>query len=474
MTHLAIIGAGAAGIAGLQAAIKQGRADEITLVDSRRPAQGLAFGVSHRRYLCNTSTPVMSIDAEKPDDYSAWLRARGKDSGTDTFTPRIEFSAYLSDAYQRCLQQAAAAGIRVGHLNRNADSIRPEGGSGFTLRCGDETLTVDKVLLALGDTVPNIPEAYSHMREAETFFVTPFDARCEDFLSQGQARNVLILGTSLTAIDAAKACLDHGARAVMTSPSGRLPSVRSEFTPLSPAPMTREQFADLVAAPDSFAENILRWIDAYGRDCGIPLDAQVTHADGEGARLAEEVELAAEGKSLWQYFIGETQGHLNREMPWLAADVRKILFDQISQWPGGYMTAMPLANGRILAEACAQKQFAVCQLPERIEAHGSGWQVKWADGSTEEFSAVICAAGFSTPRLSLAGDELRIGTSSGGTTVQPASRLSMSTDLFGAQTPPIGVLGSLTSSFYPFANFMKSVADQAPAALEGLFSEQPD
>lgn len=59
--HVAIIGAGATGVAAFIALVRQGACKRITLLDASGPAIGQVYASQHPELLCNTSVELMSL-----------------------------------------------------------------------------------------------------------------------------------------------------------------------------------------------------------------------------------------------------------------------------------------------------------------------------------------------------------------------------------------------------------------------------
>ena len=97
--RVAIVGAGAGGVALASALVAPGRSCEVVLIDPG-PGRSPAFSPPDESLLLNTPADVMSIDPGSPDGFVNWLntyRNRPRRWAGDDFVPRRLFGDYLAD-----------------------------------------------------------------------------------------------------------------------------------------------------------------------------------------------------------------------------------------------------------------------------------------------------------------------------------------------------------------------------------------
>lgn len=202
--HVAIVGGG---FSGTLLAINLMRHDgpRATLIE-RRPAQlarGVAYSAARDEHLLNVRAGNMSALPDDPDHFVRWLDGAGLESeglGTrTTFVPRRVYGAYL----RAMLHEAAAAhGDRLRLIDGEVTRLDSDGAA-CTLRLGDGTrLGADIAVLALGNLPPHTPPGI------DPGALPPGCYRADPWAGDiaaglGEDDDVVLLGSGLTAIDAA-------------------------------------------------------------------------------------------------------------------------------------------------------------------------------------------------------------------------------------------------------------------------------
>ncbi len=140
--------------------------------------------------------------------------------------PRALFGIYLQHVYDDAVICLKNQGGIVEHLLEKVSSVLRLG-RGYRV-ISDHGTTVQAAGVAL--TIGNLEtREWDHLRSVPGYFNTPYP--CSRLASQIPAdRSVCILGSSLSAIDAAVSLFDagHTGKIIMVSRNGRLPSVRGE------------------------------------------------------------------------------------------------------------------------------------------------------------------------------------------------------------------------------------------------------
>lgn len=468
MNHLCIIGAGATGVALLNEIVRRQTAQRVTLFDPRPPGQGLAFASPHDWHLCNTSTGTMSLDTTDPGDFCRWLQDHGQDGDANHFTARSTFHAYVADKFFSTIEKAHALGIELRHVHEKATTLVPrQDGTVEVIGCAGTRRHAQAAVLCPGVGRPTVPPLVRHLARDETFFASPYSQDFDEFLATRPGARVLILGTKLSGIDAAITCLHHEATAVMSSPSGQLPSVRSALTLNSPFPITRDAFATMSNSPPRFRHELLNHLDRAGRDFGHPLREQVSYADGTEQRLREETALAESHANLWQYAIGELIDLASDVWTHLPKHQMRKLIASCHQWIKRYVSSMPVGNAQQLANAMGNGILSVRRLPTSIEPRGTSWRVEFADGVPMHFDGLVCAVGYDSHPWSVNG----AGTLTLEQQVQPRLPVDASLRVQTAhrrRAPNLWAMGDLSSNRYPVVNYMHTSVLQAQTVADGL------
>lgn len=193
LRHVAIIGGGYSGT--LQAINLLRHSDaNVTLIErAERPARGAAYSTRHADHLLNVKAGRMSAFADAPAHFAEWLSQRG--SGDESsFAQRRLYGLYLEELLSAA---KAEAGERLQILRDEARAV--EGGT-IGLASG-ETVEADIVILSVGNLPPETPRAIDPALHGQAYIADPWAGDIAAGLADDDV--VLLIGTGLTAIDAA-------------------------------------------------------------------------------------------------------------------------------------------------------------------------------------------------------------------------------------------------------------------------------
>lgn len=430
--NLAIVGGGAAGVAVFIAAVRRHTADRIFMIEPGPVGPGTAFCHSDRELICNTSTAIMSVVPGKPLDFLDYLSAQGYTASAESFVPRRLFGDYLADRFRRYSRLAHRKGIDVTHLPYRFKTLQVIRHRRYRLLfCAPVTaapLTVSDVVFCTGSGSPRIPQALlAHLKHPH-FVSCPYDEK-EMHSQVPAASDVLVIGTKLSAIDAALLLCRQGHRVTMLSPSGRLPAVRARFIEAKGALVDADRLLDVLAQWDGRVESPyrgplqMRYLKYFARE----LDAntrrrwrtQISLAQRFDERLKEEIAIARNGDAAWEdwvvNFVNTANSvflnHPERLRGGFHPGFRQVLFE--------YLAAIALPNAEKLAHYVDRQLLTVEKgVLHRIAGASAGaasWHIDWGKGS-RRFDAVVNAAGFNAPRYAINGaGGLEIVTDGSGT-----------------------------------------------------------
>ena len=253
--QVAIIGAGASGVALASALVRPPTPLEVVLIDPD-PGRGLAHSARDPHRLLNTQAAEMSLDPGSPSGFLDWLRVyRDRPGGWngDDFVPRALFGDYLEDRL-RSLEQRTP-GLGSTRVVRAKALAAERAGDGWSIRLSSgERLEAGLVVLATGWAPPR-PLIFQGRSEIEAQVQDdPWD---EPGLGRAGG-DVLLVGSGLTALEAAEAVWrrDPAARVFAVSRHGLLP--RAHVRPAGAKPTfaapypgsARELYAKLRAAAE--------------------------------------------------------------------------------------------------------------------------------------------------------------------------------------------------------------------------------
>lgn len=247
--RVAIVGAGASGTLQALHLLREG-AGQVTLVErEREPARGTAYGTRRPEHLLNVTAHRMSVWPDDPEDFARWFGARG--GAPDDYAPRMLFGDYLAELM-------AGAGERLSVVRGEAVGLeRADGAERLELDDGS-TLEADAVVLALGNLRPAPVRGIDPATLDGLYIADPWYGGFTEGLREEDT--VLLVGTALTAIDAALTLDAKGFR-------GRILAVSRRG--LMPRPHLRRE--PVVGGPPEFPRNVvalLRLLRRRAREIG--------------------------------------------------------------------------------------------------------------------------------------------------------------------------------------------------------------
>lgn len=187
LSHVAVVGAGLSGAAQALHLRRAGIARVSLIEREGTPGRGIAYGTHRPEHLLNVPARRMAVFPDDPDHFARWLAPLGL--GAEDYAERRQFGEYMAGLL------AAADGIdRV-----EAEAVDIADGA---VRLGDDrSIAADAVVLALGNFRPALPAGIEPAPLGAAWIGDPWSPA----LAEGLAPDapVVLLGTGLTAIDAA-------------------------------------------------------------------------------------------------------------------------------------------------------------------------------------------------------------------------------------------------------------------------------
>ncbi|NCD70565.1 FAD/NAD(P)-binding protein [Mucilaginibacter agri] len=188
---------------------------QIIIINTHFPLiKGIAYSTNYNGHLLNV--PVESISAlpEQSDHFLNWIQLQDDFKSIplqtlkDTFAPRKVFARYLNTIWKEALtskhQQVGLQLIEdeVTNVTRDGEVLNLE-------LQNSAPIVADYVVLATGNAIPrNPPLADLSFYNSNLYYKNPWNDVClQDLRSE---RDVLIIGNSLTMIDAVISLLENG------------------------------------------------------------------------------------------------------------------------------------------------------------------------------------------------------------------------------------------------------------------------
>jgi uncharacterized NAD(P)/FAD-binding protein YdhS len=262
----AVIGGGASGALAalhLQRAAGPGR---LVVVEPRADlGRGVAYGTTDTAHLLNVRAGRLGALPDEPGHFTSWA-ARRADVNDRSFLPRAWYGEYLSSLLGP-----------VEHVRARAVDVIPLGSGLEVILSNGERLEVDRAVLAPGSSPPLWPVRLGGA--GPRWIPDPWTrgALC----GAPPADPILLVGTGLTAVDAALSLQATGRQVIATSRHGLLPESHSEQLedPIRHLPPERPT-----------ARTLLAWASATAADAGdwaLVADSIRSHANQLWEQMTE-------------------------------------------------------------------------------------------------------------------------------------------------------------------------------------------
>ena len=200
--EIAIVGGGCSGLLVVVQLLRQGFAGSVAIVEMRsRLGRGLAYSTPFDEHLLNVPAAKMSALPDAPAHFLDWLRARqGPAVAPGYFAPRRVYGEYLEDLLR--VHREAAADVPFRHIRAEVTGIELPDAPVLTLHNG-EHLRAERVVLALGNPAASPGIGISRAGLEDRWHLSPWIGDALRVRFPGE--RILLLGTGLTAVDAALA-----------------------------------------------------------------------------------------------------------------------------------------------------------------------------------------------------------------------------------------------------------------------------
>jgi hypothetical protein len=411
---VALVGGGAACVATFVALVKRRAAKTIYVISPGEIGPGMVFGNNDDDLICNTSAEIMSVMADAPQDFLLYLRQKGRYVDPEAFVPRSWVGAYLTDRFRDYEAIACRRGIKVVHLPYHFHSARVIDACGYQLKLAHNdasySLNVTDVIFCTGVGAPRLPDLLKPHIGHPRLICSPYPEA--DMLRRipGHSR-VLVVGSKLSAVDAAVLLGRQDCKVSMVSPSGALPAVRSRSVRNERFRLDRSWLESIfrrwtpggdASYPKGLRHAYLKYFAHHMSTLAGPSwREQFSVAHTCEQRLRDQISLAELGQSQWQDVVVDLVETINA----IHAKTRSLfpgaMHPAASQSIDPYLTALALPNARKLLDLIDKDLLSVNKgrLTDVIAPpdRSAPWCVNWGEGF-QNFDAIVVAAGFHTPR----------------------------------------------------------------------------
>jgi len=198
MKKIGIIGGGASGvITALQSWKQLGHQVEITIFDpSPKLGYGKAYSENNTNHILNVPASNMSIYHDGSDDFESWVLEQDpslRQSSSWPYVPRFHFGQYLETHFSKLPKDHIK---HIQHKVTNVCTVKEH--YCLTLE-NNTTYDIDYLFIATGfsHTPYSLPVIKNHDQKSRVIHTSDM----KDYKSLDFSKNVLIIGTGLTAID---------------------------------------------------------------------------------------------------------------------------------------------------------------------------------------------------------------------------------------------------------------------------------
>ncbi|GLK47663.1 pyridine nucleotide-disulfide oxidoreductase [Brevundimonas intermedia] len=227
--HVIVIGAGFSGLLTAIHMLRGAATVRVSLIERRSAfGPGTAYDTGNADHLLNVRLGNMSAFPDTPTHLADWLGQQAHWEASGEFITRGVYGAYLRDLLDEAVADNPG---RLALVSGQAVSLDRLDATWSVTLDGGESLIGDAVVLAIGNQEPSTPAGIDEdLRRSSLYVENPWSGGA---LVPDQARQVLLIGTGLTAVDIALALERPGRTITALSRHGLLP--RAHATVSTPA-----------------------------------------------------------------------------------------------------------------------------------------------------------------------------------------------------------------------------------------------
>lgn len=371
-----------------------GYLSEIVIFDPVGIFSSPAFNTETDLLLANTSVGVTSILNDNDADFLNWLRDAHPelDVRPESFVPRYLVRQYALARFRTAQDLLASFSCKTTLITEEVTDIRGLSTGIFWVTTDTRTVgPLDAVILGTGATFAQPTYGLDHVNG---YITSPYP-ESELIRKTAGSQDVLVLGTKLSAIDAAVTILENSrtTRVVLASPSGSLPAVRDQLLVYRPGAfharsLVLEKPRSLLRAAERAAATDLKILS---KTAGKPLSA-VAAAQSQ---LLQDIADCERGQNGWQRAMGSFIEEVNRLWPHLSDDEQIRLRAKHGAFISRFVSSFPLENARRLATAIGAGRLSIHAIsrdtPVQVSGNGGFEGRGLLDGYT--FDRIVNATG---------------------------------------------------------------------------------
>lgn len=355
---VAILGGGAGGVAVVLHLIEQAKKGkvlkEIVVVEKKElVGPGLAFSTDCDGTILNMHSDTMGIYYENPRDYTQWR----KSLEDGPFPSRVDYGKYLQDKWTQALTDAKSLGMIISATHASATDLDRLGDGTISVTLDNKTsLTAKSIVLALGNFTGS---ANAHLVGKPGYFPNPWPTT--QLRAIPPTAHVLVVGSRLSAVDAALYLSDNGHQGPITfmSRSGKLPKVQGDPVP-NPRRYVLYELARQVEENPS--ESLLRLTSALVDEISTATNGDwswILEKESAVEQLESDMIAAQEGRVRYQSILNGTAPVIERYWNSLSATSQQLFMQKFNSSWMTYRHAMPVKNAKRVLALLKKSQLQV-------------------------------------------------------------------------------------------------------------------
>jgi uncharacterized NAD(P)/FAD-binding protein YdhS len=202
---IAIVGGGCSGVLVAVQLLRRRFPGRIAIVEMHGTlGRGLAYSTPFEQHLLNVPAKGMSAFPDQPSHFVDWLRSRKwPGAAPDLFAPRCVYGEYLADLLQIELRNARPEALQ--RIEAEVTDIQPAAGGLHLSLASGSVLKTRRAVLALGNPASSPPVTGTGSESGGLCHASPWIGAALRAPVPGE--RILLIGTGLTAVDAALALL---------------------------------------------------------------------------------------------------------------------------------------------------------------------------------------------------------------------------------------------------------------------------
>ncbi len=414
MKDIAIIGGGATGTATLIALLKaiskqkQLLGIKITVFEPKEEmGLGLAYSAPLSSILLNTSVGSTTIVAGDNKHFANWLSKNESlwkplfpeitSYNLESFLPRSLCGLYIKETLKNALSKQDPKRVVVQHVRQKVTGIKlsEQAEKPFTIFTTGGAHLSDGCVLATGYG-QGYSHTYSYLSENKNYCASPY--LCfEQIKKISPHEKVLIVGTGLSAIDAALILKNHP-NVTLTSRRGFIPAVRNRIIATEPKHLT-EHFQEKFFKDNAHRLGIEQVRKEIEIELSYRLNKKIVFNEIEinkntVRQLREDIGAARKKNNSWEDSIFCILGFIDRAWGFLSLVDQKQLITHEMKLISRYISSFPFGNAKLFYEKIKSGSLTLRNNLSNIYIDGEKFRAEFYGKTaieTEQYDHVVNA-----------------------------------------------------------------------------------